>query len=308
VLRTVLLAASENRWLRERAPRHPFVRRAVARFMPGEDVDSALAAVRTLGDRGMGAVLTQLGENLAEAREARQVREHYSGVLRRIRETGADAEISVKPTQLGLDLSREACEEHLFALAAEAAALGNWVWTDMESTAYTDATLELYRRTRARHANTGVCLQAYLYRTAADLESLIPLGAGVRLVKGAYREGAGKAYPRKADVDENYFALARRLLSPEARRAGVRAIFGTHDTALIARIEAHARERGLRPVEVEFQMLYGIRPQEQARLAAAGYRFRVLVSYGDAWFAWYMRRLAERPANLGFVLKSLLAR
>ncbi|HVR71932.1 MAG TPA: proline dehydrogenase family protein [Vicinamibacteria bacterium] len=308
MLRGVLLAASQNRWLRERAPRYGFVRRAVARFMPGGDVEAALAAARELRARGAGAVLTQLGENLSEAREALQVRRHYLDLLRRVEETGADVEISVKPTQLGLDFSREACEEHLLALAAEAALLGNWVWVDMESTAYTDATLDIYGRVRARHAFTGMCLQAYLYRTPADLEALVPLGAGVRLVKGAYREGADRAYPRKADVDESYFALARTLLAPRARQAGVRAIFATHDTALIGRIEAHARAAGLRPADLEFQMLYGIRPREQARLAAAGYRFRVLVSYGDAWFAWYMRRLAERPANLLFVLKSLLAR
>lgn len=308
MLRSVLLAAAQNRWLREQAPRYGFVRRAVRRFMPGEDVEAALTAARALQARGTGAVLTQLGENLGEAGDARQVRRHYLDLLRRVKDTGADVEISVKPTQLGLDFSPELCAQNLLALAAEAEALGNWVWVDMESSAYTDATLELVRRARARHAHVGVCLQSYLYRTAQDLETLLPLGAGVRLVKGAYREGAGKAYPKKSAVDENYFALVRRLLGPEARRAGVRTIFGTHDTALIARIEAHARESSLRPDEVEFQMLYGIGTREQARVAAAGYRFRVLISYGEAWFAWYMRRLAERPANVWFVARSLMSR
>jgi proline dehydrogenase len=305
VLRSVLLAASQNRWLREQAPRYGFVQRAVRRFMPGEDVEAALAAARALQTRGIGAVLTQLGENLADPSDAEQVRRHYLDLLRRVKDTGADVEISVKPTQLGLDFSRELCAENLLALAREAEALGNWVWVDMESSAYTDGTLDLVRRARARHAHVGVCLQSYLYRTAQDLETLLPLGVGVRLVKGAYREGADKAYPRKSDVDENYFALARRVLGPAARQAGVRAIFGTHDKALIARLEAHAREIGLRPDQLEFQMLYGIGPREQARVAAAGYRFRVLISYGEAWFAWYMRRLAERPANLLFVLKNV---
>jgi proline dehydrogenase len=153
----------------------------------------------------------------------------------------------------------------------------------------------------------GVCVQAYLRRTERDLNSLIPLGGGLRLVKGAYREPPEKAFPKKRDVDANYFALVGRLLDTEARRAGVRAIFGTHDSALIRRIEEAARVAGLRPQEVEFQMLYGIKREEQARLAAAGYRFRVLISYGDAWFPWYMRRLAERPANVLFVLKNLFA-
>jgi proline dehydrogenase len=176
----------------------------------------------------------------------------------------------------------------------------------MESTAYTDVTLDIYRRARALFPNTGLCVQAYLYRTATDLEPLLALGSGVRLVKGAYREPPEKAFPKKADVDENFFRLAERLLSPEARAKGVRAIFGTHDPVVIRRIEGLARAESLLPEALEFQMLYGIRRQEQLRLAAAGYRFRVLISYGAAWFPWYMRRLAERPANVLFVVKSLL--
>ncbi|HEY7510194.1 MAG TPA: proline dehydrogenase family protein [Vicinamibacteria bacterium] len=308
MMRGMLLAASQNRWLRERAPRLAFVRRAVRRFMPGEHLDAALAAARELQSRGVGTVLTQLGEDLGAPQEADAVREHYRALLRRVRQDGVDVEISVKPTQLGLGWSGDVCADNLLALAGEAAALGRWLWVDMESTAYTEATLDLVRGVRARHHNLGVCVQAYLYRTPADLDALIRLGAGVRLVKGAYREPADKAYPRKKDVDEAYFALARRLLGAEARAAGVRAIFGTHDPALIARIEAHAREAGLGPAALEFQMLYGIRPREQARIAAAGHRFRVLISYGEAWFPWYMRRLAERPANVAFVVRSLFAR
>ena len=308
MMRGVLLAASQNRWLRERAPRYPFVRRAVRRFMPGEDLDDALAAARELHRRGVGTVLTQLGEDLGAPSEADAVRAHYLALLDRVRHAGTDVEISVKPTQLGLGWSASACADNLAALATASAGLGRPLWVDMESTAWTDATLDIVRSLRAAHRNVGVCLQAYLYRTPADLETLIPLGAGVRLVKGAYREAADKAFPRKRDVDEAYFSLARRLLGPEARSAGVRAIFGTHDPVLIARIEALARESSLRPADVEFQMLYGIRPREQARITEAGYRFRVLISYGEAWFPWYMRRLAERPANLGFVLRSLLAR
>jgi proline dehydrogenase len=216
-----------------------------------------------------------------------------------------DVEISVKPTQLGLDFTREECERHLTDLAERAQATRNWLWIDMESTAYTEVTLELYLRLRARYPNTGLCVQSYLYRTAADVEKLIAAGAGVRLVKGAYKEPPDKAYPKKEDVDENYFRLAQRLLSADARAKGVRPIFGTHDPVLIRRIEELGRSAGLAPKDVEFQMLYGIRRAEQLRLIAAGYRFRVLISYGEAWFAWYMRRLAERPANVLFVLKSL---
>ena len=302
VLRNVLLAASENRWLRERAVKFPFVRRAVSRFMPGETFEDALAASRALG---VGTVLTRLGENLRNAAEAADVARHYREVLDRVRQGSLDVEISVKLTQLGLDFSREECEGHLHALAEHARELGNWVWVDMESTAYTEVTLDVFRRLRAAFPNTGLCVQSYLYRTAADVETLIALGAGIRLVKGAYKEPPDKAFPRKEDVDENYFRLAERLLSPEAREKGVRAIFGTHDPALIRRIEALGRSLGLVPGALEFQMLYGIGRSEQLRLAAAGYRFRVLISYGEAWFPWYMRRLAERPANVLFVLKSL---
>jgi len=302
VLRTVLLAGSESRWLRERAVKFPFVRRAVSRFMPGETADDALAASRALR---VGTVLTRLGENLRNAAEAQDVARHYREVLDRVRQEGLDVEISVKLTQLGLDFSREECERHLHGLAEHALKLENRVWVDMESTAYTEVTLDVFRRLRSAFPNTGLCVQSYLYRTADDVDSLIALGAGIRLVKGAYREPPDKAFPKKEDVDENYFRLAEQLLSEGARGKGVRAIFGTHDPVLIRRIEALARSLGLGPGALEFQMLYGIGRSEQLRLAAAGHRFRVLISYGEAWFPWYMRRLAERPANVLFVLKSL---
>ena len=307
LLRSAFLAGSQSRWLRERAVNFRPVRRAVSRFMPGDDLEAALAAARSLRAAGIGSVLTYLGENVQKPEEAEQVTRHYLEVLARAKQTALDAEISVKLTQLGLDLGRAACEAGLVSLLERAAADGTWIWIDMESSAYTDVTLDIYRRARARFPNVGVCVQAYLRRTERDLESLIPLGGGLRLVKGAYREPPDKAFPKKRDVDANYFALARRLLGPEARRADVRTIFGTHDSALIRRIEEAARLAGLKPKDVEFQMLYGIKRLEQSRLAAQGYRFRVLISYGDAWFPWYMRRLAERPANVLFVLKNVFA-
>lgn len=304
LMRTLLLAGSESRWLRERAMRWGFVRRATSRFMPGETVDEALAASQTLG---VGTVLTQLGENLKDAREAEAVTRHYLDVLDRVKEGKLDVEISVKLTQLGIDFSREACEKNFHALIERARSQNNWVWLDMEATPYTEVTLEVYRRARALFPNTGLCVQAYLFRTAADLETLIALGSGVRLVKGAYKEPPDKAFPKKSDVDENFFRLALRLLSPEARAKGVRAIFGTHDAVLISRLQDHVRSQNLPPSALEFQMLFGIGRQQQLRLAAAGYRLRVLISYGAAWFPWYMRRLAERPANILFVLRSLFA-
>jgi proline dehydrogenase len=308
LIRSAFLAGSQSRWLREHAVRYGFVKRAVARFMPGEDLAAALEAARALRKKGMGSVLTYLGENVAALGEAQQVTRHYLDVLARNKEMDLDAEVSVKLTQLGLDLDPAACEAGLASLLERARADGTWIWVDMESSAYTDATLDIFRRAKARFPNVGVCVQAYLYRTARDLDGLIPLGGGLRLVKGAYREPPEKAFPKKGDVDANYLVLARRLLGKEARQAGVRVIFGTHDSAMIRSVQEAAQGAGLKPREVEFQMLYGIRREEQERLAAAGHAFRVLISYGDAWFPWYMRRLAERPANILFVLKNLFAR
>jgi len=308
IMRTVLLAGSQSPWLRRQATRRRFVRRAVSRFMPGEQLGDALAAAERLRAQGLPAVLTRLGENVASEAEADAVRDHYLGALDAIAAQSAEAEISVKPTQLGLDLDRERCCARLLALVERAHQRGNFVWIDMEQSGYVDATLELTRRARAVRANVGVCLQAYLRRTPADLQALIPSGAGVRLVKGAYMEPAEVALPAKADVDRAFLALAETLLDAPARAAGVRAVFGTHDRALSASIRAAAARRGLGPADCEFHMLFGIQAREQERLVAEGARVRVLVSYGDYWFPWYMRRLAERPANVLFVVRSLFRR
>jgi len=305
LMRSAFLAGSQSRWLRERAVKYRFVHKAVSRFMPGEDMAAALSAARDLRGKGIGSVLTYLGENLRDLGEAAEVTRHYLDILAREKEASLDAEISVKLTQLGLDLGPAECEKSLTTLLERAAAGGTWVWVDMESSAYTDTTLDIYRRAKARFKNVGVCVQAYLRRTGKDLDTLIPLGGGLRLVKGAYREAPDTAFPRKSDVDANYVALAARLIGREGRQAGVRAIFGTHDPVLVRRLEEMSRVESLKPRDVEFQMLYGIRRDEQERLATAGYRFRVLISYGDAWFPWYMRRLAERPANVLFVVKNV---
>ena len=306
LMRSLLLAGSESRWLRAQATRRAFVRRAVSRFMPGESLEDALGTAPALKQDGIGLVLTRLGESVSDAAEADAVATHYLEALQRIRATSVAAEISVKPTQLGLDIEPERCLAHLRALAGRAAALGNFVWIDMEQSRYVDATLDLTRRVRAEHANVGVCLQAYLFRTAPDVERLLPTGAGIRLVKGAYREPPEIAFPRKRDVDANYLALAHRLLADDARKAGVRAVFGTHDSRLLRAIVDHAAAIGLPARAAEFHLLYGIQRAQQQRLARAGHTVRVLVSYGSYWFPWYMRRLAERPANVLFVAKSLV--
>jgi proline dehydrogenase len=304
IMRSVFLVASQSCWLRDRAPRFRFVRRTVSRFMPGEDLEDALAAARELKQKSIGTILTQLGENVADASEAAAVRSHYLHALVRVREMDLDAEVSLKLTHLGLDVDTELCFAHLTSII-EGAGRKSIVWIDMEDAGYVDRTLELYRRARRMYPNVGVCLQAYLYRTAADLTALMPLGPAIRLVKGAYNEPADRAFPKKRDVDENYFELAKQLIGLHALQQGVRAALATHDRKLINRIIAFGESSGSSGT-FEFQMLYGIQRAEQLRLAQEGRRLRVLISYGQFWFPWFMRRLAERPANAAFVLRNLL--
>ncbi|HXX44399.1 MAG TPA: proline dehydrogenase family protein [Candidatus Acidoferrales bacterium] len=305
-VRSLLVDASESRWLREHAPRLGFVRRGAARFLPGEDADAAIAAARRLAADGVSTLFTHLGENIRDRAESEAVTQGYLDLLDRIRAEALSAEISVKLTQLGLDLDRELCFANLSKLLDYSA--GRTLWVDMEQSLYLDATLQLHARARRDHPNVGVCVQAYLCRTAKDLESLISMGAAVRLVKGAYNEPREIAYPKKVDVDENYFRLAQQLLGPNARRAGVRAVIATHDPRLIARISDWAAREGLPRNQLEFAMLYGIQRAEQVRLAREGYRSDVLISYGTFWFPWFMRRLAERPANIFFLVRNLFSR
>jgi proline dehydrogenase len=304
LMRAALLAGSESAWLREKAMRRPSVRRAVSRFMPGETVDDALRAAGELRGLGIGAVITRLGENIRDAGEASEVARHYLGGLERASALGR-VELSVKPTQLGLDVDRDLCAAALRSLAERAKALGTYVWIDMEQSRYVDATLDLGLGVRDAGPHVGVCVQAYLRRTPEDVERLVAGGVGIRLVKGAYREPPAVALPARREVDARYLALARRLLAPDARAGGVRAVFGTHDPRLLRAIPDHAEGEGLAPGACEFHLLYGIQRAEQRRLARAGHRVSVLVSYGSHWFPWYMRRLAERPANVLFVVKSV---
>ncbi len=304
LLRSALLRASQNAWLKAHVPHYRFVQRAVRRFMPGETLDDALGAARELQRANIGAVLSELGENVTDAAATEAEAERYVDVLRRAAAAGVPAEVSVKLTHLGLDLDRELCFRNLLRVV-EHAAPGTVAWIDMESSAYTDATIALFRRARERSGRVGLCLQAYLMRTPADLEALLPLGPAIRLVKGAYMEPANVAFPKKHDTDENFFVLSQTLLGDQGRRHGVRPVIATHDVALIARVIEHAGSRGLQRSDYEFQMLYGIQAQELRRLAAAGHRTASFICYGTAWYAWYMRRLAERPANLWFVAKNL---
>ena len=304
-MRTILHWMARNRWLKEHLPRLWFARRAVRKFMPGEEIEDALEAAEQFRPLGIGILLTHLGENLTSLGQADAVAEHYNDVLRKVMARGLDAEISVKPTQLGLDLDTDATLGHLRSLASAAAEAGATLWLDMEGSAYTERTLELYRRLKADHPNVGVCLQSYLRRTPDDIAALLPLRPAIRLVKGAYDEPAIIALRKKADVDAAYEQQAKSML-PAVADGTLRLGLGTHDTRLVERVAAAAEAAGVALDAFEVQMLYGVRMDEQRRLAAAGHRVRDLISYGEAWYAWYLRRLAERPANIWFALRQIL--
>jgi proline dehydrogenase len=306
IMRKILLASSTSPWLRKQATRRAFVRRSVSRFMPGERMEDAVAAAAALKPERITTILTHLGENLTDVSEADEVTQHYLELLDRVAASGLDAQISVKPTQLGLDLDPALCQRNLDRLIDRAAARDNFVWIDMESSPYVDPTLKLFRASRARSNKVGIALQAYLRRTADDVEALLPLGCAIRLVKGAYLEAPEVAFPGKREVDENFNTLSCRMLSARAQKLGTLLHIGTHDGELVARLERFIDHNSVPSSAYEFAMLYGIGRPLQRRLATSGRRLRVLISYGEYWFPWYMRRLAERPANVMFVVKNVL--
>jgi len=272
--------------------------------MPGERPEDALQAGEAIAATGRGLLFTQLGEAITNAEAAVAVRDHYLGFFDQIRARGLPAHVSVKPTQLGLDLSMDQCERHLHDLAAKAEQTGSALWLDMEDSSYVDRTLDLYVSLLREHKSTGVALQAYLHRTPDDVSRLLPLRPVIRLVKGAYQEPANVAFANKSDTDRAYFDLASRMLDA-ARTDTCTAIFGTHDMGLVAQITKRAATTGVGKQQYQIHMLYGIRDAAQRRLVQDGHVVKTLISYGAAWYRWYMRRLAERPANVLFVVKSL---
>ena len=290
--------------MRRNVPRLPGMRRAVRRFMPGETMTEALAAADGLETTGIPAVFTRLGENLTDMAQADAVAAHYHSLIDEISGRGLGAEISPKLTQLGLDLDAEATYRHCEALARHAAEAGSRLWIDMEDSSYVDRTLDLYQRLLAAQPGVGLCIQAYLRRTPADIERLRPLGPAIRLVKGAYDEPAERAYRSRQAVNAAYRDLALAML-PDAAGGRLTLGLGTHDVELVEEIARVGAEAGHGRDMFEIQMLYGIRTDQQQRLRREGYRVRVLIAYGEYWYPWYVRRLAERPANLWFALRQL---
>lgn len=304
-MRRALLWASTNAWIRENAMRTGFVRKSVSKFMPGEQIEDAIVAAKALQPAKLNTIFTRLGENITRLEEADEVRDHYLKVIDLIKAAGIDSQISIKPTQLGYDQNFDACVKHCHTIIDKCEANGIFFWIDMESSPYVEGTIKLFKVLRERTPNIGIAIQAYLFRTEKDIEELVALGSAIRMVKGAYLEPPTVAFPNKADVDENYFKICERLLRDDNTKPGALLHIASHDIALQERLLTVIRERNVSPDRYEFAMLYGIQSSRQHQLAAQGIRTRCLISYGEYWFPWYMRRLAERPANVWFVVKNM---
>ena len=303
VVRPVFLFLSRLAWLRSWLETSSAARRLASRFVAGEMLDDALAVGRRLKAEGIALTLDRLGESVNSLDEAAAARDEYLRAIETIEQSGAERNVSLKLTQFGLDLSGDACRANVERLVRRAAQLGGFVRVDMESSGYVDRTLSLVTDLYARYQAVGTVVQSYLYRAQGDVENLCDLGIRVRLCKGAYLESASVAFPRKADVDRNYVTLMKILLE----RGNYPAI-ATHDERMIAEAKAFAAARNVPRENFEFQMLYGIRRDLQRQLVAEGYRLRLYVPFGKAWYPYYMRRLAERPANVLFILRNLLRR
>ena len=308
IARNALLWASQNRWIENQFRRRRFAKKAVSRFMPGEDVDAALAESRKLGDHNVTTVLTYLGENVTTIDDAQTAAQQYVDLLDKTHALPVDSHVSVKLTQLGLDIGQTDTARNLETIVDHASSMNNVVWVDMEASNYVDATIDVFRTVRAKYENVGLCLQAYLHRTPKDQDALLAEGAAIRLVKGAYQEPADVAMPRKQDVDAAFLQLSIQLAEHPPTGAGIKHGVATHDMTVINELSRIGKERQWSKDAYEILMLYGIRTPDQLRLAGSGVPMRVLISYGEAWFAWYVRRLAERPANVGFVLRSMFSR
>jgi proline dehydrogenase len=307
IARKAFLAASRNKWLAERFMRRPFARRAVRKFMPGEELSDALAAAKMLVRDRIGTIVTRLGETLTGESQADAVRDHYLGAFDDIQRGGLPTVVSVKPTQLGLDHSMDACRVHLDVLARKAVATNSQLWIDMEDSSYVDRTLTLYRELKSKYSPIGIAIQAYLRRTPQDIENLLDVKPMIRLVKGAYLEPPHVAWPSKRDVDLQYASQGERLLEAARDRRAL-PIFGTHDMTIVRHLVGRAGTLKLAKDQYEVHMLYGIRASDQRSLAGEGHAVRCLISYGSQWFPWYMRRLAERPANVWFVMRTAFTR
>lgn len=309
-LRAALLYLSHAPWARRLMTQFPPAWAVASRFVAGETIADVIRVTEALNSQGLLATLDYLGESVTDPDEARQARDEILKLMDAIHASGLPSGVSVKPSQLGIAIDPALALDNMCTLLQRARELGVFVRMDMEDSALLQPTLDIHRRLREVEGftNTGVVIQAYLYRSEADIRDLIAMGAAVRLCKGAYMEPPEIAFPQKKDTDENFVRLMKLLLGEDARRNGVRAAMATHDEAMINATIDFARQNGIAPDGYELQMLYGVRRELQSQLAAQGHRVRVYVPYGVAWYPYLMRRLAERPANLWFFASNFIRR
>ena len=300
MLRSALLKLSENKKFGTWVISNRTTRRMARRFVAGEKLEEAIAAARRCNDSGLMASLDYLGENVASTSDAQRSRDAYLEIFEAIAREKLQANVSCKLTQLGLDINTEFCTGLVHSIVERAAGFDNFLRIDMEGSAYTQQTIELVKLVRGRNPAVGTVIQSYLYRSEKDVGDLLACGCRIRLCKGAYKEPEDVAFPRKADVDANYVRLMQILLS-----SGFYHAIATHDPHMIAATIRHAASKGVSKDDFEFQMLYGVRTDLQRRLVKDGYRVRIYIPFGNDWFPYFMRRLAERPANVGFILRNL---
>jgi len=299
MLRSTLLKLSESKKFATWVTSNGSTRRMARRFVAGETLQEAIAAARQCNEAGMMASLDYLGENASTTSDAQRARDEYLEIFDTIAKEKLHANVSCKLTQLGLDINSDFCAGLMLSIVERAANFDNFLRVDMEGSAYTQRTVDLVKRVRERNPAVGTVIQAYLYRSEKDIAGLLTYGCRIRLCKGAYKEPEDVAYPKKADVDGNYVRLMQMLLS-----SGFYHAIATHDPRMIAATIRHAASKQISKDDFEFQMLYGIRTDLQRQLVKDGYRVRIYIPFGNDWFPYFMRRLAERPANLGFMIRN----
>jgi proline dehydrogenase len=299
MLRSTLLKLSESKGFANWVTTNAKTRAMARRFVAGEALDEAIAAARACNDAGMHASLDYLGENVSTIEDAQHSRDAYLEVFERIAQERLHANVSCKLTQLGLDINVEFCQGLVHSIVERAATFDNFLRVDMEGSGYTQRTVDLVKRVRARNPAVGTVIQSYLYRSEGDITDLLGIGCRIRLCKGAYKESMDVAFPAKKDVDANYVRLMQQLLS-----SGFYHGIATHDPLMIAATIRYAASKQISKDDFEFQMLYGVRTDLQRRLIKDGYRVRIYIPYGRDWFPYFMRRLAERPANVGFFVRN----
>jgi proline dehydrogenase len=309
MLRSFLIGLSASESMRRFVTHFGPARRVARRFVAGETLDEAVAVVKELNARGIKAILNEVGESITTQAEASEAAQVFHELLRRIETEGLDADISLKPSHVGLTFGRDFCYENIADIVKTAQSYRNLVEIDIEGSQDVEATLEVYYRLLDTFkGSVRLAIQAYLYRTPEDLEHIIERGGSIRLVKGAYHEPPDIAYQDPAEINRAAIRLMDTMLSPKARAQGSRLMLGSHDPKLIEWLIRETEARGIPKKEFEFQMLLGIRRDEQQRLADLGYQVRIYVPFGNAWYPYFMRRLAERPANVFFILRAMFGR